>query len=536
MRLAIRRSRILVGAIGAIVVFVGAFLFLRWALDPRLLKTAAQSRLSAALGQPVSIGTVRLSFLPSLTVAGTDIVVGDAARAAGPSLDIRAIRLHPRLSSIFSRPIVIDRVDIEGLTLNARRDAAGRWMLPLPDPRFASTSPPDANSDTATLDVAEVLLKNGRLTIADDQPNGRAARAAVTPMENIDAAVHRAGGVTRLDGLTASVGRSKVAGSGSVGPDGLHLSLRWTDLKATDLPLVFALLGTTSPSGLSVEGRNPLVLDLRIDTSGAVSAAGRISAERAVLGTLAMASFEAPVRFDTGRLTLAPMAFRAYSGAGQGRLTANVSSSPLSWALDADLQHLDVDQLLSANTTAKNKVSGTGTINARLHGTSVAPIERTVAGTVAVNIANGTIRNFPLLSAVYSALRIGSGGDRDLHFQTLSATFSVADARATTTDLVARTGELTLTAGGTVGFDQTIGMNGKVLFSPAKSDEFVRSVRELSALRNASGELEVPFAISGNLAAPRFSIDVLGMARRGVENEIKRRLSDRLKDLFKKIK
>jgi hypothetical protein len=87
-----------------------------------------------------------------------------------------------------------------------------------------------------------------------------------------------------------------------------------------------------------------------------------------------------------------------------------------------------------------------------------------------------------------------------------------------------------------VGFDQTIGMNGKVLFSPAKSAEFVRSVRELSALRNASGELEVRFAISGNLAAPRFSIDVLGMARRGVENEIKRRLSDRLKDLFKKIK
>ena len=274
----------------------------------------------------------------------------------------------------------------------------------------------------------------------------------------------------------------------------------------------------------------------RVDKAGAISASGKVSADRAALGTLTVTSFQSPIGFGMNRLTLGTMAFRAYSGTGSGRLTATLGTSTVSWALDTDLQRVDVDQLLSANTTARQKVSGTGTLNARLRGASLAPIERAVAGTVAMAIANGTIRDFPLLSAIYAGLKLGGGGDRDLHFQKLSGTFAVANARATTSDLVARTGELTLTAAGTIGFDQAIAFSGKAVFSAAKSGDFVRSVRELSALENADGEIEVPLAISGTLAAPHFSIDVVGLARRGVQKELQRRLGDRLKDLFKKIK
>ncbi len=95
---------------------------------------------------------------------------------------------------------------------------------------------------------------------------------------------------------------------------------------------------------------------------------------------------------------------------------------------------------------------------------------------------------------------------------------------------------MTMTAAGAIDFDQAIAMSGKAAFSPARSAEFVRSVRELSSLTNPNGELEVPFTISGTVAAPHFTIDVAGMARRGVEKEIQRRLGDKLKDLFKRIK
>jgi uncharacterized protein involved in outer membrane biogenesis len=530
MRDSARRSWIVV-AIVAVVVLAGAFAALRWALDPAFLKAMAEARLSAALGQPVRIKAVRIAFLPALIVDGTDILVGGTPRGAGAPLEIHAIRMHPRLLSILERPIVIDRIDIDGLALHARRDTAGRWILPLPS---GSASVADTSSPGA-LDVAHVVLTNGQLTIAQDRPGGRTDKP-IAAIENLAATVHHAGALTQLDALTASVGRSNVAGNGSVGPDGLRLTLRWTDLKASDLPPVFAFLGTPAPSGLAIEGRNPLALELRIDRGGAISASGRIAADRAALGTLAVTSFASPLVFARNRLTLDPMVFQAYSGTGRGHLAANLASSPASWAFDADLRQVDIDRFLSANTSAKGKVSGMGTLSARLRGTALAPFERNVAGTVTMAIANGAIHNFPLLSALYSALKIGGGGDKDLHFETLSGTFTVANARATTTDLVAKTGEMTLTAAGTVGFDQAIALTAKAAFSPAKSDEIVHSIKELSDLRNGSGEIEVPLTISGSLAAPHFAIDVVGLARHGAENELKRRLGDRLKDLFKKIK
>jgi hypothetical protein len=526
-----RRLLVPVAAL-VLVIIVGGFLAVRWALDPSLLKSAAESRLSAALGLPVTIGTVRVSFFPTIAVTGTNIAIVGAARAAGTSLDIRAIHMHPRLSSIFHRPVVIDRVELDGLTLQARRDASGRWILPLPQmPAAAETAP-----QKAAFDVSEVLLKNGRLTIAESRAAGTGVNTkVVAPLDNMSATVHRVGGATRLDALTASVGHSTVAGSGSLDARGLRLSLSWRDLDAADLPLVFALVGTPAPAGLSIEGKNPLVLDLTVDSNGNVAASGKIAADSAALGTLAMTDFRSPVAFANNRLALSQMAFRAYSGTGAGRVSANVLASPVTWSLDADLQHLDVDQFLTENTTAKDKVTGTGALQARLRGSSAAPVERTVAGTVAVSIADGTIRNFPLLAAVYSAFKVGAGG-RDLDFQSLTGTFTVADARATATDLTVRGRDLTMTASGTLGFDQSLAMSGTVLFSAAKAAEFVHSVKELSALRNANGELPVPFTVSGTAADPHFSIDVADLLRRGAQNELKRRLGEKIRGLIKRIR
>ncbi len=528
----LRRRSLLIWTVAVIGALGAGLLLLRWALEPAVLKSAAETRLSAALGQPVAIGTVRVSLLPPLTVYGTDITVGRPGQAGGASLDIHAIGMRPRLSSLFSRPIVIDRVDLEGLVLRVRRDPSGRWVLPFP---LGGASGASENPTAARFDVAEIRLRNGRLTITDDQP-ARGARPAVTPLDNINATVRRTGSVTELDGLTASVGRSKVTGNGSIGGDGLRLNLRWADLQPGDAPFIFALIGSAAPADLSVQGKNPLALDLRAATSGEITASGRVAADRAAFGTLTMTSFQSPAVFAKNRLTFDPMTFRAYSGSGRGRLTVNLGSSPLSWAIDGNLDRVDVDQFVSANTSAKNKVTGTASIRAQLRGTSRQPMTRTVAGTAGISIANGAVHDFPLLAAIYSALRVGASAGRDLPFETLSATFAIADGRAATNDLTARTGELTLTAAGWIGFDQAIQMKGVAAFSAAESDQFVRSVKELGSLRNAQGELEVPFTVSGTTAAPHFSIDVVGMAGRAVQQEIKRRLGDRLKDLFKKKK
>jgi uncharacterized protein involved in outer membrane biogenesis len=173
-----RGRRALAIVLGAVVVIlIGLFLVLRWALDPNSFKPIAEARLSAALGRPVTIGAVRLSFLPALSVEGSDITVGGTPQAPGVWLDLRTVRLHPRLSTIFRRPVIIDRVEVDGLSLNGRRDSAGRLLLPLPDAGGFSLA--NASSDAAAFDVGEVLLSDGRFTIAD----ARAGNGGVTVLD-----------------------------------------------------------------------------------------------------------------------------------------------------------------------------------------------------------------------------------------------------------------------------------------------------------------------------------------------------------------
>ena len=443
----IHRSWLLAGVV-VVAALVGAAAAVRWALDPFLLKTLAQSRLSTALGQPVRIGTVRLSFFPPLTVYGTDIAVGEGARAGGASLDIRAIRMHPRLSSILSRPSHRSR--------GHRRPGVARTSRPVRAVDSAAAQRPDQRqrrgATTARFDVAEVTLKNGRLTIAEDHPAGRGASAITTPIDSINATVHRTGGVTPLDALTASVGRSRVAGSGSVGHDGLRLTLRWTDLKAADMPLVFALLGSSALPGCRWRAR----------TAGAGPAR---RCERRHL--CVRQNCRGPGGAWNAGHDVVPVA------CGFREQSPDARPDDVPGLLRQRTRPTDREpQLVAARLDPRSRGAAPGhrPVSEREHDREEQGVGRGFArratarhvagadranrsGAVAVNIANGAIRDFPLLSAIYSALRIGAAGDRDLHFQTLSATFAIADARASTTDLVARTGDLTLGAAGTIGLE-----------------------------------------------------------------------------------
>jgi uncharacterized protein involved in outer membrane biogenesis len=531
------RRWLLIALIFVVVVGVAGVLLARWALDPATLKAVAEKQLSATLGQPVTVGAVRLAFFPMLSVEGTDISTRRSAVASSPSIDLRSVRLYPRLSSLLSKPVVIDRVDIEGLVLNVWRTRDGRWLLPLPETSTAGSTPESTpgpgQQQEAAVEVAAVSLKNGSILIRDETAKGRASTVTAS-ITNINANLRRQGAVTHLDMLTASIGQSRVTGKGSLGPDGLGLSLSWSDLRASDLPRVFALLGTTAPEGLSVEGSNPLAIDLRVDSKGAISVAGNIMADRMALDTLTLTRFRTPVHFRRNQLTLDAIEFEAYGGTGRGRLTVGVATTPVSWALDGQVQGVDVNRLLSENTTARDKVVGTGQIQVKLQGTSRLPVERTITGTLSADISNGAIRDFPLLSAVRSAMKMQQETDSDLRFQTLKGTFDIADARATTKDLTARSGDVTLVGDGTIGFDQSIEMQAAAVFSQTQSAVFIRSVKELQGLANPQGEIQVPVGIGGTLAAPRFSVDVMSLLKKAATEELKKTLQDRLKSLIKK--
>lgn len=524
----------LVGLLVALALAVAGVVLVRLALNPDNLRRLAESRLSAALGQPVSIGRMGVSLFPTPSVEGAEIRVGSGSAAAAPSVSLTSLRIVPRVSTLLSSRVVVDRVEVRGLSLRALRGKDGKWSLPLPSrsaPAQGAAGDGGGASDATSVDISRIAVEDASLLVVDEgQPPG----ASPAGLRHVSAVMVVQGGTARLESLSGAIGGSTIAGSGSASADGLHLSLAWQSLKPADLPAVFALLGAEPPAGLSVEGEKPLALDVTVDAGGTVSATGQLSASKLTFGTLTLTSLASPLRLASDRLSLDPLTFHAYGGQQRAALSADIGAVPVAWSLRSATTGVDINQLLSANTSARDKVSGTARLDTDLRGTAAAPVERSVAGTIAIEIASGAIRNFPLLGALNSALGIGTAADqRDLRFDTLSGTLRVANGAMTTDDLVARTGELTLNAAGTLRFDLALDFSGTARFTRAVSDDLVRRFKHLGGLRNADGDIEVPFAVTGTASAPSFSVDVDKVLRRAAGKELNRQLNRQLKGLIK---
>lgn len=507
--------------VAVLVVFSGLAFAVRRALNPASLRSLAETRLSAALGEKVSVGTIDVDWLPTPSVVAREITLGATGGKAPPSLALASVHIVLRLSSLLSRPMVAERVELVGLVVHVLRDRDGRWQLPLAALPY----------DEAGVDVGEVVLRDGRLAVSDE---GRAGQGGEAPsIRDIEASVRREGQLMRLEHLSAAIGQSSISGSGSAGPAGLRLSLAWNRLGAADLPEVFGLAGIEAPDGMAIEGDTPLTVDVLIDRAGALTATGRIAAARATFQSLQLASLQAPLRLAANRVTLDPLTFAAYGGTERGRITANLGATPMAWVLDTRFDGVDVRQLVNGTTAVPDSLSGTGTLSGRLEGVLLEPMLERSTGTMVLAMSNGAIHNFPLLAAVNSALRVAEGDTRDLRFESLTATLAIAKGRATTSNLLVQAGELTATAAGTLGFDRSLDFRGRVVFSARKAAELARSVKEAGRLRNARGEIEVPVIVSGTVTEPRFEVDVAELLRRGAQDELERRLKKGLQGIIK---
>jgi uncharacterized protein involved in outer membrane biogenesis len=533
-----RRGCLLCVAIAAVLLLGGGFAAYQ-ALDPEALRGLAERQAGALLGERVTIGRMRVHVFPVPAVVGTDIRTGSGGTSDGPSVSVRAIRILPQWRTLVSKPLVIDAVEIEGLAVVLRRDRQGRWILP-----GARTEPPSTRTGTAAgggplggvpglpggpashaLAVRRVGVRDSRIAVLDDVLRTRTGSAEVVVINHIEAELsQRPNGAGALS-MRAALGGSPLTGTIEMGPQALSGSLRSASLRNEDLPALFALIGATAPESLAIAGAAPLELAVRVarDT-GAMTASGRLNAARVRFSTLTITDVAAPFRATADEVVVEPLTFAAYGGTQRGALRVRHDQTPVAWSLDSRADRLDVNAFLAANTTAADRLLGTGQVTARLRGTTEAPLERHMSGTVDVALSNGVIRNFALLAALNRALRVTAGDSSDTRFERLSASLDLGGGVMRTQNASLRAGELTALAAGALGFDRSIDMDGTAAFSREASARMIASVREVSAARNAQGEVEVPFRITGSMDRPAFAINTEALLGRAIRNEIDRNI------------
>jgi uncharacterized protein involved in outer membrane biogenesis len=530
------RRRLFVLAAVLLIAAGGGWLIVRSTLNLDVIRGAAESKLSAALGQRVTIGDVRLSVFPVPAVIGSDIAIGPQREppggSAGPreasDLELQRIRIVPRVFSLFGGPYVIRDATLEGLTLRIVRER-GQWTFP-------AVVPAPGGDDASGLIVERVRVIGGRVRVLERSSRGEIRQTSL--IEDIEGEAVADGAGLKVSPIRGRVGSTAVSGEAVMNAQEARMDFSMPEVQGRDLGAVLGLAATDPPAFVTLPKPASVSLSIRIDRKKSrLSGSGSLRAPEISVDTLRLQDVETPIRTDGTQITFAPMALKMYGGAHRGSVVVDLSKSR--WALDSKATGVDVGQFLTAYSGRDQHLDGTASATASVHAGISEPLPLAIEGRMQVTVVNGVIREFPLLAAINRALRLAEGGARDTRFDRLSATLAFAgrnrepsNARVAghvrTDDLVMQARDMRVEAAGRIGFDRSLDLGGLVVLSPERSAEAIRSVRELSGLRNGRGEIELPIKIGGSMDQPSFSVDLKAVIGRSIQDELRRRLRNLL--------
>ncbi len=164
---------------GAWSLLLLAWLTLQWGIVPRVgqWKPEIEQRASAALGVPVTIGAIRVrsgGWMPLIEL--DDVVLAprpsDPDRGLGAAAALRLPKVSAALSarSILGLALRFEQLHVDGASLEARRDRAGRFFVAGIEVRAGTAEDDDQGAGTDWLLAQhEVVVRHGRVRWIDEQ-------------------------------------------------------------------------------------------------------------------------------------------------------------------------------------------------------------------------------------------------------------------------------------------------------------------------------------------------------------------------------
>lgn len=510
-----RRRGLLAAAIVLVALGVAVLLVVRArSLAAGVVRAGAEARLSAALGQPVSIGEIGFTLRPRPAFSASGIRVG-RADSTGPGIRIDRIHLAPQLRSLFGTTVRIDDLALDGFTVSLLRDRAGRWHVPAAFPAVSPGAQP-------RIAIERVRIADGRLQVIHETSAGAPQTSGI---DDIDADLVIDAGGLRLAPLTGRVGTAEISGEARTDPRVVRLTFDAGSIADADLAPLLGLLGSSRPAALGLDEPATASVSVTIDRATArLTGQGSLRMPALTVDPLRLQRLAAPFTIDGTQLTFAPAAFVLNGGSHAGRVTLWLDRDPPRWSSDSRLEQVDVGALLDTLAARDMGIEGTGRLAATLQGRVERDFIVRSAGRAQVALSDGVLRNFPLLAAVNRTLRLAATDSHDTRFERLSATLAIGGGVAATDDLVIDAGHLRVELHGRVGFDRAIDLRGRAIVSAERAAAAVASVRELARLRKGGGEIVLPLTITGTLDSPQFGVDVESAIREGVRDELMRRL------------
>ena len=446
------RRLIVYGLAVVVALLVAALATIYWFVSGDAMRLALEHQATAWLERPVSIGRVRVAWLPRLGIRLENVSATASVPIVVDRLDL-ALALRPLLER---RVEAVRAIAIDGAQITSR----GRTVL-------ISGS---AIVDGTRLAISRVAARSERTAIDAHGAVDFVPRFAVT----LEAAASR-----------------------------------------LDIDELLALLAAFPAPGANGSGRTAAP---RINVS--------ISAPEAVLAGVPLARFEASLAGDGRDVRIEPLKFDLFGGRYDGWIDVTLGEQ-LDIRIGAGISNLDVARL-SAFAGAPEAITGRlyGSGRFGLRAATIADAFATARGVGEAVVSDGAIRKLDVVGAAMTFLTggdiasPGAGG----RFQSIAATFALADDALRSDDLTLKAGDYDIFARGTLALSsKTIDGRANLALSPELS---AKAGRAMTRYARAGNRIVLPARLSGTLAAPRISIDAGAMIRRGLQNEIERRLQD----------
>jgi uncharacterized protein involved in outer membrane biogenesis len=464
-----------------------------WLLARDGFRQALESQATAWLGQPVRIGEARAQFLPRPAIQLRNISVGEPAQLALDDVEISAD----------FRPLLAGRIEnAEVRVFDSRIDMPLPFGLP--------ESVESAAGDTSEGVVRIVSIRS--IALRDVRLRSRGREITVSADSSLN------GATLTLQRFTAESGATSLAVTGVV-----VLSPRIdATLEATaprlDVDELLALADAFTPPSTGVAGAG--------EEGPRIVAA--ISAEQATAGALRVEGFNTELTLDGDAVALNRLRFGLFDGRYEGSVTLRLRT-PLSATIESRIADLDVAQLAAFGgvpDTITGRLTGEGRFTGS--GGDVAELLHAARGRSTAAIVNGSIRRLQLVRTVVlffgrPAPDAGEGTDR---FDRLDVTFALADRLARAEAMALKSPDADIVGTGSLNL-ATDALDGRVdlVLSEALS---AQAGTDLYRYTREGNRVVLPAVVGGTLSGPRLTIDAQAALKRGLRNEVERRMKDLL--------
>ncbi len=220
------------------------------------------------------------------------------------------------------------------------------------------------------------------------------------------------------------------------------------------------------------------------------------------------------------------------SGQWKGNVEFHLAKSLLKGYLNGSIAGVDINQLLSAFTGAKDKLLGTAQIpdlQISFAGHNADELLDSLSGRGTITMENGRIAVLDIFNSVVSRVKNVLSGETpasgETEFVHFSSHWQIGNRRLLMSEMRLESGPSSLSGEGFLTFDHTLNFDLLTNLTGAMAGP-------LGGKPNAAGlpTAQVPVKVSGTLEAPKIRPDVAQVAKQ----QVKERVSGLLDSLFKK--